>query len=228
MYRTTYDRIVTGVTTAAPLGFRKFTVDAGEGVHVVNPRASDDDLTAKARIRNAALDLYAEHGEERVSLRAIATEAGVTLGLVQHHFKTKAGLREAVDQLVVDYFSQTVNSIDPQGDPSSVAAARDAAVREMLDANPPVVHYLRRAVLDPTERNIHLLDVLIELTQHEVAAMRGAGLASTRRPEPVQVIEVLLRQLGDLLLRPLVDAAWDRLDHTGSPPRPQLTISVTD
>lgn len=195
---------------------------------MVNPRATDDDLTAKARIRNAALDLYAEHGEERVSLRAIATAAGVTLGLVQHHYKTKAGLRDSVDQLVVDYFAQTVNSVDSQGNPATVAAARDAAVREMLAANPAVVQYLRRAVLDPSERNIHLVDALVELTRHEVAAMRNAGLASTRRPESTQVVDVLMRQLGDLLLQPLVDAAWDRIAGTDDATKPQLTISVTD
>ena len=66
---------------------------------MVDPRATVDDLTAKARIRNTALDLYATHGEDRISLRAIAAEAGVAVGLVQHHFKTKAGLRNAVDQL---------------------------------------------------------------------------------------------------------------------------------
>ncbi|WP_018178528.1 TetR/AcrR family transcriptional regulator [Jongsikchunia kroppenstedtii] len=195
---------------------------------MVNPRATDDDLTAKARIRNAALDLYAEHGEERVSLRAIATAAGVTLGLVQHHYKTKAGLRDSVDQLVVDYFSQTVNSVDPHGNAATVAAARDAAVREMLADNPTVVQYLRRAILDPSERNIHLVDALVELTRHEVAAMRSAGLASTRRPESTQVVDVLMRQLGDLLLQPLVDAAWDRIAHTGDGSKPQVTIAVTD
>ncbi|OOK64317.1 bacterial regulatory s, tetR family protein [Mycobacterium kansasii] len=82
-----------------------------------NPRATNDDLTAKARIRNAALDLYAQYGEDRVSLRAIAAEAGVTLGLVQHHFKTKAGLRRAVDELVADYFWQAVAEADDQGGP---------------------------------------------------------------------------------------------------------------
>ena len=81
----------------------------------VNPRATGDDLTAKARIRNAALDLYAQYGEESTSLRAVAAAAGVTLGLVQHHFKTKAGLRRAVDQLVVDYFAQTVAAVPIDG-----------------------------------------------------------------------------------------------------------------
>ena len=51
---------------------------------MVDPRATVDDLTAKARIRNTALDLYATHGEDRISLRAIAAEAGVAVGLVQH------------------------------------------------------------------------------------------------------------------------------------------------
>jgi hypothetical protein len=41
-----------------------------------DPRATDVDLTLKARIRNAALDLYARDGEDRVSMRAIATAVG--------------------------------------------------------------------------------------------------------------------------------------------------------
>src|ERR1700747_3265469 len=97
---------------------------------MVNPRATNEDLTAKARIRNAALDLYSQQGEDRVSLRAVAAEAGVTLGLVQHHLKTKAGLRDAVDQLVVDYFSSTLADVRADGSPAEIVAARDEAVRQ--------------------------------------------------------------------------------------------------
>ena len=46
-----------------------------------NPRATGEDLTAKARIRNAAMDLYAQQGEDRTSMRAIADAA--YLGFVQ-------------------------------------------------------------------------------------------------------------------------------------------------
>ena len=60
------------------------------------PGAAGQDLTAKARIRNAALDLYAANGEDGTSLRTVATAAGVTVGLVVHHYGTKDGLREAV------------------------------------------------------------------------------------------------------------------------------------
>ncbi|MFN3337699.1 MAG: TetR/AcrR family transcriptional regulator, partial [Thermomicrobium sp.] len=36
------------------------------------PGAAGRDLTAKARIRNAALDLYAANGEDGTSLRTVA------------------------------------------------------------------------------------------------------------------------------------------------------------
>jgi AcrR family transcriptional regulator len=193
---------------------------------VVNPRATDDDLTAKARIRNTALDLFSRYGEEGVSLRTIATESGVTLGLVQHHFKTKAGLRDAVDQLVVDYFSSTLAAVNAEGGPAEVVAARDEAVRQMLRDNPSVVNYVRRAILDPSQDQQHLLDVLVDLTRREVGALRQTGRASTKRRESTQIVAVLVRQMGELLLQPMVDAIWDRVAPDGHQTKPRLHVSV--
>ena len=194
---------------------------------MANPRAAAEDLTAKARIRNTALDLYAQYGEERISLRAVASKAGVTLGLVQHHFKTKAGLREAVDQLVVDYYIEALRSADHETDPRKLAAARDAAVTDMLTANPPVVNYVRRAVLEPSVEQTHLLDALVELTRDEVANLRKEGMAPTDRPESTQIVSVMVRQMGTLLLQPLIDTAWERLEH-GATAKPTLSIKVRD
>ncbi|MFE9580407.1 TetR/AcrR family transcriptional regulator [Nocardia sp. NPDC006044] len=194
---------------------------------MLNPRATNDDLTAKARIRNAAMDLYAQYGAERVSLRAVAAEAGVTLGLVQHHFKTKAGLVDAVDQLVVDYFAAAVGSVPPSGTAAEVAAARDEAVRTMLHSDPAVVNYVRRAVLEPSETRIRLLDTLIALTRREVAGLREAGIASTERRESDQIVSVLVRQLGELLLAPLVDAVWERVAEPDQA-KPRLAIKLED
>ncbi|MFI5776672.1 TetR/AcrR family transcriptional regulator [Nocardia sp. NPDC051570] len=195
---------------------------------MLNPRASNDDLTAKARIRNAAMDLFAQYGESRVSLRAVAAEAGVTLGLVQHHFKTKAGLIEAVDQLVVDYFDAAVSSVPPTGTPGEVAAARNEAVRAMLSANPAVVNYVRRAVLEPAETRLRLLESLIALTRREVTTLRDTGLASTSRRESTQIVEVLVRQFGELLLAPMIDAVWERVAGPGDRGKPRLSITVRE
>jgi len=187
---------------------------------MVDPRATVDDLTAKARIRNTALDLYAKHGEDRISLRAIASEAGVAVGLVQHHFKTKAGLRNAVDQLVVDYFANALAEV-PQ---TASTAVRDDAVRDMLRANPTVVDYVRRALLQPDVADSHLIDVIVDLTQREVRAARKTGRASTTRRENTQVVAVLARQMGELLLAPMVDAVWQRVAPDTKPPRLRVAV----
>jgi AcrR family transcriptional regulator len=153
-------------------------------------------------------------------LRAIAAEAGVAVGLVQHHFKTKAGLRNAVDQLVVDYFAGALAEVPEDAS----TAVRDDAVRAMLRANPAVVAYVRRALLDPAASTSHLVDVLVDLTQREVRAARTTGRASTARRENTQVVAVLARQMGELLLAPMVDAVWARVAPDTKPPRLRVTV----
>ncbi|OMC41738.1 TetR family transcriptional regulator [Mycobacterium sp. GA-1841] len=194
---------------------------------MTDPRVRAEDLTAKARVRNIALDLYSKHGADRISLRAVAAEAGVTLGLVQHHYKTKAGLRDAVDQLVVDYFATALAEVPEADHPTDLADARDQAVRRMLQANQAVVDYVRRAVLDPSGENLHLVDALVNLTEREVGRLRNAGRASTKRRRSTQVVAVLVRQMGELLLAPLVDAVWDRMDDADRP-KPRLQITVVE
>jgi len=70
----------------------------------MEPRLSDDpvfeDLTARARIREAAIRLFAEHGVEETAILDIAKEAGVSGGLIRHHFGSKEGLRVACDTYV--------------------------------------------------------------------------------------------------------------------------------
>lgn len=62
---------------------------------------SFEDLTARARIRDAAIQLFAERGIEDVTIRDIASAAGVSSGLVRHHFGSKDDLRAACDSHVL-------------------------------------------------------------------------------------------------------------------------------
>ncbi|GAC80441.1 MULTISPECIES: TetR/AcrR family transcriptional regulator [Gordonia] len=192
-----------------------------------DPRTSASDLTARAKIRNAALDLYSEHGEDRVSMRMIAAQAGVTVGLVQHHFKTKDGLRDAVEQLVVDYHAQAIADA-PSGDsPAESAAARDRAVAQMLHAHPPVVNYMRRVLLDPHNSGGTLLARLTELSRQGVVEMRGAGQASTDRSVADQTLGLMIKHVGHLFLQPMVDAMWAQLTADDEPPADKPVLSVT-
>jgi AcrR family transcriptional regulator len=60
-----------------------------------------EDLTGRARIRDAALRLFAERGVDGTTVRDIARAAGVSTGLIRHHFGSKEGLRDACDSYVL-------------------------------------------------------------------------------------------------------------------------------
>jgi TetR/AcrR family transcriptional regulator, cholesterol catabolism regulator len=62
---------------------------------------SDDQTVRQGRILDAVLTLLAAHGVSGVSIRAVAREAGVALGLVGYHYRDKAGLIEDQDLALV-------------------------------------------------------------------------------------------------------------------------------
>ena len=80
---------------------------------------SADDLTAVARIRDAAIDQVGQHGFN-VGLRAIAQAAGVSAALVIHHFGSKDGLLRACDEYIANEIKQVKSeSLTTASDPAS-------------------------------------------------------------------------------------------------------------
>lgn len=187
-----------------------------------------NDLTGKARIRNAALELFARNGAEATSLRSVASAAGVTVGLIVHHYGTKDALREAVEQVIVERFAEAIASVPVDRPPlDEVVADRDAAVAQMLAASPAVVDYLRRVLLDGGGAGRDLLSGLSELSARQVHELRSAGIVSTRHPVGEQVITVMVRQLGRLFLQPLVDRiAEEFTDDLDGSSRPTLVVGL--
>ena len=59
-----------------------------------------DDRSTRAKIRDAAVACFAENGITGTTARKVATAAGVSPGLVIHHFGTMDGLRAACDEHV--------------------------------------------------------------------------------------------------------------------------------
>lgn len=156
-------------------------------------------------------------------MRKVASEVGVTIGLIQHHFGTKLGLRQAVDSLVVEQLVDALSTVEHTGSSAEVVAARNTAVRSMLRKNPHVVRYLNRALLEPEGRGASVLNAIVELTTREVSGLRREGHASTRASEKVQVVRTLMSQVGELFLEPVVDAVWAEV---GGDPRERPVIRI--
>lgn len=104
---------------------------------ILNMR-SVDDLTTTARIRDAAIDQFGRHGFG-VGVRAIATAAGVSPGLVIHHFGSKDGLRKACDDHIAEVVRESKSESLRNADP----AAWFAAVAEIEEFAPMMAYLVR-------------------------------------------------------------------------------------
>ncbi len=121
-------------------------------------RRAFEDLTARARIRDAALQHFADEGFARATIRDIARTAGVSPGLVRHHFGSKEGLRDACDACVSDAM-RVVNdealAASQRGDLGSAAFARQG-IR-------PYQGYISRALVDGSTSVAPLFDDLVTM-----------------------------------------------------------------
>jgi TetR/AcrR family transcriptional regulator, regulator of cefoperazone and chloramphenicol sensitivity len=135
--------------------------------------AAFEDLTARARIRDAALRYFTEYGFDRATIRGIAHAAGVSPGLVRHHFGSKDELRKACDAYALEalhaYVDQAMTD-EGLNDPKTVGEARDPLH--------PLQRYLARALIDRSEAAGQIFD--------EMVAMAEQSLRQTdkQRPDP--------------------------------------------
>jgi AcrR family transcriptional regulator len=113
------------------------------------------DLTTAARIRDAAIELFGSRGFD-VGVRAIAEAAGVSPGLVIHHFGSKDGLRKACD----DYVAEEIRSEKSQAIRSTDAATWLAQVAE-IESYAPMMAYLVRSMQTGGELARHLWQTMI-------------------------------------------------------------------
>ena len=114
-------------------------------------------------IRDAALRRFAAHGVAGTMLRVIATDAGVSLGLVQHRFGTKERLVEAVDDYVLDVVRSELALTDSHGRQGALEESVEDTgrrVRSLVGEHPAVVDYLARAMIDDTPIGARTFDAL--------------------------------------------------------------------
>jgi len=116
------------------------------------------DLTARARIRDAALRLFAERGIDGATVRDIATAAGVSGGLVRHHFGSKDGLREACDAYALDWLMQLKEQAIGEGQLANPAFLPGAHPTVLL-----LWRYLTRSMVDGSAAVAAQFDDMVKL-----------------------------------------------------------------
>lgn len=158
--------------------------------------SSVSDLSTEARIRNAALELFGRHGSAAASIRAVAEKAEVSAALVMHHFGSKAGLIEAVDDHLVE---RVAHYLDVCATKTDAEEARSVLV-SMVD-EPAIFEYLGQALTRNGDAGAKLYDRLHQLTVEVLDTMIEAGLCRAVDDRQALATLLLVADLGMLLLR---------------------------
>ncbi len=157
--------------------------------------STSDDLTTKARIRDAAIGMIGRTGFAGTTVRAIAAEVGVSPALLLHHFGSKDGLREACDDFVLATYAERVDEI----------AADDSAatVLSMIDRSPELValnSYIRRALTEGGAFARRMFDTLVAETRLYLDRSVASGRIRPTDDEDGRAQLMVITSLGSQLL----------------------------
>jgi TetR/AcrR family transcriptional regulator, regulator of cefoperazone and chloramphenicol sensitivity len=172
---------------------------------IVNMRSPQDDRTARARIRDEALRLFGESGPDAVTIRDIAAAAGVSPALVMRHYKTKEGLREAVDGHVAGMFEAMLAQVSDPGNPAPFSQERVPALAEMLAASLPpgsaIPAYIGRMLVSGEAGGPALFARLYAVSREALSHMAAAGTLTPGTDPAVRAAFLLVNDLAVLILR---------------------------
>jgi AcrR family transcriptional regulator len=134
-----------------------------------------EDLTARARIREAALRLFAERGVDRATIRDIAEAAGVSAGLVRHHFGSKDDLRTVCDSYALDQLMRIKEQAVLEG--KMVSPGFMSATHPTLLL---LYRYFARSIVDGSPSAAAMFDEMVELTEQWLTDHHPVQVADAR------------------------------------------------
>lgn len=202
---------------------------------------------SKSAILKAARHLLAERDFSAMSIRDVAAEAGVSHGLVQHHFGTREQLIAAIIQQEITEFPTRVGPMPSVSTPEGRAEVR----RELLEGQGQFEEFARlitraqlagvqpETMLDDAQTPARALADSIRSQQHEHAAdgldpalvaayinaamfafsILGPWLMASvgMRPEDLETHSADIASISMTLIASAIDGARGSGSHPGTP-----------
>lgn len=169
----------------------------------------EDQSPGRQALVRAGLKLFAERGFAAASVRDLAAEAGVSLGLVRAHFGSKDGLRRAVDAHALEAVRELYDTILEGESLLSLETAVRVAV-DWVALNRPVMTYVRTALFERTAGSQALFDQVFRTMRHFVDAAAARGGLQTGVDRDMAALFLLYDFVGPALVAPFVGKVFDK------------------
>lgn len=152
------------------------------------------EITTRARLRNSAIEVFALGGFD-ASVREIATHAGVTAGLVTHHFGSKKNLREECDAEVLRQYSAL------KSDGITMSPTQTMSMMAELDEYAPMLVYILRSVREGGAAGVVFLQNMIDEAFRFTEQGVSTGVVRPSRDPLARARYMVTSSLGGLLLQ---------------------------
>ncbi len=154
----------------------------------------DSALSARDRLRDVAIEVFATQGFT-ASVRQIAHAAGVTAGLITHHFGSKDELRLACDDEVILRY-RTMKS-----EGLSVSPTEAIGMMARLDEFAPTFIYMLRSVRDGGTAGRAFIEHLIADSREFTEKAVADGVIKPSRDPEARLRYLVTSSLGGLVIQ---------------------------
>jgi AcrR family transcriptional regulator len=156
------------------------------------------------RIRDAALEVFAVRGASDATLQMIADAAGVSVGLIQHHFGSKDGLIAAVDRYALAVVTTTMSAPMPVSAAEAVIEV-GRRVNFLIAERLSVVDYLVRMMVTGTATGAAVFDGLVAIGIGRWQQLADSGATETDIDVTWAALNPMMLALGPIILRRHLD-----------------------
>jgi AcrR family transcriptional regulator len=169
-----------------------------------------EQANGKLRLIKVAMRMFADKGYDGITVRDISAAADVSVGLINHHFGSKEGLREAVDRYFIEQFEEVLFEARPvpEGEDEGIAQSVEFTenwINRHIDDWDLTKAYMRRALLEGSDWGAGLFDRFYNVVRTAVDRSDADGKI---RPDVDRLwlpLLVMYLELGTLLLEPYVE-----------------------
>lgn len=169
----------------------------------------EEQRNAREDLTEAAIRHFARHGFGKAALSGIASDAGVSIGMVRHYFGSKDGLIDHCNRIVTERLGGVFRAILDGELPADGMAFIDEMQRRTvaeLQGRVHLLYYLKHLSIDQPEASLAMFRDYFQLLQGELNRLEALGHLRKDANKVWLTFQLMFMQMGPVYLSEQIEA----------------------